>query len=250
MTIGRCGRSHVSPLNRRALWLGRYLDPHAYTAPPLYDNWTGGTRYNWFGNDTLGVCTYAALAHMFQQRCALLGITCTITPNDVIDAYKAGTGYDGTPGTDQGGSCISALVRTKNVGIGGYRARAFARVNMRDPVEVRAAIHIAGSIYVGGALPRRIASQGRDWKLPMHQEAQDAPGSLGGHAWLLTGYQRGNLFALPWVDEVSIDDAWEDLYIDEGWVVLDDLWATETRLAPNGLDLSRLYHDLTKLGTV
>jgi len=243
---GKTGRSGVSRHDRRTLWFSRYATGPGYTAPPPMDDWTGPVSdYSFLGNDHTGCCTRTCYGHIIQQRCALIDTPCTLTAGDVLKAYADGTGYDGTAETDRGDQIINALVQMKNVGMGGYKISQFGRVNCKDPIEMRAALHIFGSLIVGADLPQAITHEGDTWDVgpPGQRTPDDAPGSLGGHAFILTGHQRGRWTAMPWVDKTSLTYAWEDLYIDEAWFVIDDLWVTQNRAAPNGFDLARIQAD-------
>lgn len=254
MRHGKTGRSEVSRHDRRTLWFGRYATAPGYTAPPPLDDWTGNWLnglYSFLGNDHVGCCTRTCIGHVIQQRCDLLEVPCTLTADDVLKAYADGTGWDGVPGSisDRGDQIINALVQAKNVGIGGYKIRGFGRVNQNDTIEMRAALHLFGSLIVGASLPRAILHEGNTWDVgdPRTRTPDDAPGSLGGHAFILTGHQRGNWWAMPWVDKTTITYAWDDLYIDEAWFVIDDLWVTQNRHAPNGFDLARLEADIAAI---
>lgn len=214
------------------------------------DDWTGPTSdYSFLGNDRVGNCTRACYGHVVQQRCALLGVPCDLTADDVNKAYQDGTDWDGVPGStsDRGDMIINALVQLKNVGFrdGQYKIRAFGRVNHNDTIEMRAALHTCGSIIIGASLPASIDRQGTNWDVsPVGQRQPDeAPGSAGGHAFILTAHQRGRWSALPWIHKTNITYAWDDLYIDEAWFVIDDLWVTQNRAAPNGFDYARCIAD-------
>jgi len=245
--IGKTGRSTVSRHDRRTLWFGRYAGTGTpgYDAPPPLEDWTGSQPYGFLGNDTVGCCTRACYGHIIEQRCALLGVPCTLTAAEVVKAYADGTGYDGTSATDHGDQIINALVQMKNVGLGGYKISQFGRVNHKDPVEMRAALHIFGSLIVGAELPQSIQREGFSWDAPPvgQRTHDDDPGSYGGHAFALTGHERGKWWAMPWIDKTTITYAWEDLYIDEAWFVVDDLWVTASHNAPNGFDLTRIQAD-------
>lgn len=214
------------------------------------DDWTGpSSKYTFLGNDFVGCCTRTCYGHVIQQRCALLGVQCDLTADDVLKAYKDGTGWDGVPGStsDRGDQIINALTQLKNVGFrnGQYKIRQFGRVNCHDTVEMRAALHEFGSLIVGASLPRAIERQGTSWDVsPVgHRQPDEAPGSEGGHAFIITAHQRGKWSAMPWTLKTDITYAWEDLYIDEAWFVVDDLWVTHTRNAPSGFDYARLEAD-------
>jgi hypothetical protein len=244
--IGKLGRQ-PSPRDRRTLWYARYAAAPSYTAPPPLDDWTGPiSTYTWLANDRVGSCTRTAYGHIIQQRCALLGVRCTLTDEQVLKSYRDGTDWDGVPGsvTDRGDTILRALTSMRNKGLGEYRIRQFGRVNHNDTIEMRAALHLFGSLIVGASLPRSILRD-TSWDVgpPGSRSADDMPGSLGGHAFILTGHQRGQWWAMPWIDKTTITYAWDDLYIEEAWFVVDDLWITQNRAAPNGFDLERLEAD-------
>ena len=214
------------------------------------DDWTGPVSdYSFLGNDRVGCCTRTCYGHVIQQRCKLLNTSCALTADDILKSYKDGTSWDGVPGSlsDAGDQIINALVQLKNTGFhnGKYKISQFGRVNHKDPVEMRAALHVFGSLIVGASLPHSIVRQGNAWDCPPvgQRIPDDAPGSEGGHAFMLTGHQHGQWMAMPWIDKTTISYAWEDLYIDEAWFVIDDLWVTQNRHAPNGFDLARIQAD-------
>jgi hypothetical protein len=254
--VGKTGRSEVSPHDRRTLWFARYAaGAPGYTAPPPADDWTGdwlNDLYTYLGNDRVGCCTRTCYGHIVQQRSALINEPCKLTESDVLKAYADGTGWDGTATTDHGDSIIDALVQMKNVGLGTYKISQFGRVNYKDPIEMRAALNIFGSLIVGADLPESIKREGNTWDVsPIgSRQADEKPGSYGGHAFIITGHQRGNWWAMPWINKTGLTYAWEDLYIDEAWFVIDDLWVTANRNAPNGFDLERIRHDAAAIAAL
>jgi hypothetical protein len=247
--IGCLGRI-PSREDLRTFKLSRYLEPRAYPAPPPARDWSGRTRYTWSLNDRIGCCTITGLVHLAQAHAAANGETITIEDADVLKAYSAISGYDGTPATDRGAQMIDALVHARREGIGGWKIGAFVRVDAHDYFELRAAINLFGGVYVGADLPRRIREQGDAWELPPinQREDDDAPNSLGGHAFAVLGYDRLQLHALPWITPTTIGNAWADLYVSEAWAFIDQRWVTGERPAPNGLDLERLRGDLAAIG--
>lgn len=248
MEHGRFGRSQTSRRDLRTLWFSRYAAGPGYSAPPPMDDWTGPqTDYTWLGNDRVGCCTRTCYGHIVQQRCALIGARCELTADDVLKSYKDGTNWDGVPGSasDRGDQIINALTAMRNVGIGPYKISAFGRVNHNDTLEMRAALHLFGSLIIGASLPKAIFRQGVEWDVgePGMRKPDEAVGSAGGHAFILTGHQRGRWAGMPWVRKASMTYAWDDLYIDEAWFVIDGLWVDQNRAAPNGFDLARIEAD-------
>lgn len=247
--LGRLGRQ-PSREDPRTLRLSRYLAPHGFSAPPPARDWTGRTRFSWALNDKLGCCTIAALVHLAQAHAAAHDTSIEIADGDVLTAYKAISGYDGTQASDRGAQMLDALNYARNVGIGGWKIGAFVRVNPYDSVELRAAINLFGGVYAGADLPHRIREQGLDWELPplVARTAEDEPNSLGGHAIAVLGFDRTHLQAMPWTTRTSIGNAWAELYISEAWAIVDRRWVDETHKAPNGFGLERLLDDLEELG--
>jgi hypothetical protein len=251
--IGKLGRPRTSARDLRTLWYARYAagaNHPGYSAPPPMDDWTGPTSdYTWLGNDKVGCCTRTCYGHIIQQRSALLGVKCELTTDDILKSYKDGTGWDGIPGSvsDHGDQIVRSLTSMKNVGLhdGKYKIRQFGRVNHNDTLEMRAALSTFGALIIGANLPSAISRQGSSWDLsPVGKRQPDeAPGSAGGHAFIITAHQHGKWSAMPWIHKTQITYAWDDLYIDEAWFVIDDLWVTQNRRAPNGFDLARIEAD-------
>lgn len=249
--IGKLGRAVTPQHKRGGFWLGRYLPTVAYDIAPAYQPVLGPVKHELWGNDEISNCCYAGLAKIIAQRCALLNQPCKLTTDDVIAAYSAVTGYNPRdPSTDQGGNMLDAIRYGIEHGIGPYKFTKQARVNVLDRVELRAAIWGFGSAYVGANLPLRINEQmaGGHWYIPPHTDEKDRERSLGGHAFAYFGAERGKLAAYPWGVKIDEDDAHAESYCDESYIIMDDLWATQMRLAPNGFDYDRLMHDMTGIG--
>lgn len=249
--IGALGRV-PSREDGRTLRLSRYIATGArpFAAPPPARDWTGSQRYSYYLNDRLGCCTITGLAHLAQAHAAQHGEPIEIVDADIEEAYRAVGGYDGTPATDRGAQMIDALVYAKHIGIGPWKIGAFVRVDLDDPIEVRAAINLFGGLYLGADLPRRITTQGTAWELvPFNARTRDdAPRSLGGHAFTVTGYDRRHLRALPWIIPTTVSNAWLSLYGEEAWAVISESWVSGERPAPHGFDVERLRDDLAGIG--
>lgn len=181
------------------------------------------------GNDRYGNCTFAAIVRIMLANAHRRGRVLDIKDEDVINAY-----LEMNDGRDVGAQPLNALTYMRNIGIRGYKVAAFARVDWSDELERKSALQTFGSLYVAAALPLRLDDD-RDgrWELtpPWERTSRDAPRSMGGHAFPVFGYQRGEEFAVPWDAEVVIEDGWADLYMDERWVFIDNQEDDETLLA-------------------
>lgn len=255
--IGSLGRGGRSPNDPRDIRLATILERDSrgvptYEAPPLSRDWAEARQYSWLMNDRLGCCTITGIAHLMQNFALANDEPITFTDADIVEAYSRATGYrPGDPSTDRGGLMISALKVAKNFGIGGRKIGAFARVDYSDPLEVQAAINLLGGVYVGARLPRRIIEQDIILKIPEQRDERDerdAPGSLGGHAFAVLGYDRIYYKTLLWRDPQLAELSWFNLYVDEAWAILDERWVTGERRAPNGLSMTRLHKSLQEIG--
>lgn len=189
--------------------------------PPLFvDTRPHNERWRMLGNDRYGCCTFAGIVRIMINNAARRGQTIDISDQDVIDAYLTLTG-----GQDTGAMPINALTYMRNVGIKGHKVLAFARVTDRDLNERQSAITTFGSLYVAAGLPSKL-DEDHDlrWELTPKEKrtSSDAPRTLGGHAYPVFGYQRGEEFAVPWDQEVIEEADWTDYYREENWVFIDN----------------------------
>lgn len=184
-------------------------------------------RGHWdiFGNDHYGCCTFAAIARIMMNNSRRRGRLLNITGKHVINAY-----LDSTGGADVGQMPINALNYCRNIGFklddgSTVKVLAFARVGDRDVYEQQSALTTFGSLYVAADLPLRVGyDYDHRWSLlPREQrDEDDAPRSMGGHAYPVFGFQNGEQFVVPWNEDVVEEAAWTSLYRKENWVLVDD----------------------------
>lgn len=227
--------------------LGSYLATDAshplYPAPPPLRDWTGGSAYEIAMNNRIGCCTVATIVHLLQCHAANHGETFTVSDEEVLRAYMAISGYDGTPETDRGAMPLDALTHARDVwGV----IIGFVKLDPSNYRQLHAGINLFGGIYTAARLPKRVQEQGTDWELPplALRTDDDEPGSLGGHALAALGYSHTHFNMLPWTDPTPAGNAWIDEYVDEAYAVLTQRWVDKNRVAPNGLDMSALMRDL------
>jgi hypothetical protein len=250
VSVGVLGRSGRSPIDRRDIGLRSIVSASA-GSPPFIRDWSPSARLPWLCNDAIGCCTIAGIGHLLQIQAMQRAEIVSFTDQEIVTAYSQSAGYlPGHPETDSGGLMISALKLARDEGIGAYRVGAFARVNPHDRLEMQTAINFFGGVYVGAELPSRITEQITRWEVPERQTIADDPGSLGGHAYVLSGYDRSGYHARPWREDVYQTVTHVERYVDEAWVVIDDQWVTGESPAPVGLDLEALNELLMRIGEV
>lgn len=189
-----------------------------------HDTRPKGATWDILGNNEYGCCTFAGIARIMMNNARRKGRTLNITREHVIRAY-----LDSTGGADTGQMPINALNYCRHIGFklddgSVVKVVAYARVGDSDVYERQSAMTTFGSLYVAADLPAKL-DHDRDlrWELTPKEKrtAEDAAGTLGGHAYPVFGYQNGEEFPVPWSQEVIEESAWTDYYRRENWVFVD-----------------------------
>ena len=282
----------------RTLKLARYL-PGAQQAQPLQppasvDYAHGIEDWEMMLNDRLGCCTISAIGHAVQTWTAnALGRELTVPDSTILEYYEKWDGYNpADPATDQGGVELDVLNDWRQGKFDGHSLDAYVSIALGDSSElenpemgrssvlpvpqIATAIWLFGGAYIGVELPIRAQTQDV-WDVPDYPGPDDKPGSWGGHAVYLVGYD----FELPIVDfrlsvekpnvdpqlsvgsgESAIDRrqstmtcitwgkpkqmpfAWFEKYCSEAYALVSKDWLRSNGVAPNGFDLATLESDL------
>ena len=286
----------------RTLKLARYLLPGAYTAavaPPSSCDYTRGAKdWGMMLNDRLGCCTISAVGHALQVWTANASKEITVPDSTILSYYQRWDGFNPRDAsTDQGGVELDVLNDWRQQGFAGHTLDAYVSIGLgnreqgiegkaQNPVpspqppdpstqtptacpDLALAIWLFGGAYIGVRLP--ITAQNQDvWDVPAHPGPNDEPGSWGGHAVQLVGYDCG----LPIADgrlsieepsvnrQSSIDNhqsfltcitwgrlkrmtwAWLEKYCDEAYALVSKDWIKANGIAPSGFDFATLEADL------
>lgn len=219
-------------------------------APPSLRDWTGRESGGWqmYSNDRIGCCTIATVAHLTQAWTSMQGHEYEMPEDDVIAAYRAVSGYDGTPQTDLGANMLDAMNYVRQVGIGGRKIHSFVAVDPKNRWEMEIAINLFGGVAIGADLPMAAKSQ-HVWEVaPANEWTTDyRSGSWGGHAMACVGYNHRSVTLVTWGQVKIASWSWLLSYTAESYAILSEDWVSATRLAPNGFDLEALSRSLTAL---
>lgn len=215
-------------------------------------------RWPLYFNDSIGTCAVAAYAHsLICQTTNADGARNQVKPlpGSVIDTYSYISGYNPVTGEgDDGCILLDALKYFRKTGIDQRRIGAFASVNYQDFEALFSAILLFGGVYAGFQLPLGIIDQEGTWTCPslLSQRVDDwEPGSLGGHAMYLGGYDslKGTIEGVTWGKQVSLSLNFVQAYMDECYVLIGEAWTNDVGFTPTGLNLKTLLQDVSKVSS-
>lgn len=202
------------------------------------------------GNDQYGVCVSVTWANVRRLVTAMLGAREVYpTLDQVIEFYK--TQNPGFPRQDDGMDIQTALeYLVQHGGPDGVKALGFARVDVKNTEEVKAAISIFGSVWTGVTVldaNQAEFSQNQPWSYVRGSQVD------GGHSVLTGGYGAPGAGALggderfiTWAEETSFTDSFWQHEVDEAWVVI---WPEHlgAKAFQDGVDLAAFAADYTEI---
>jgi hypothetical protein len=295
MRLGKFPRRH----DLRTLKMARYLTDSLPAAPPAVDYTQGLTDWGMMLNDKLGCCTIAAVGHAIQTWTTTSSQSLTVPDSTILAYYEKWDGYNpADAGSDQGGVELDILNDWRQQGFSGQSLDAYVSIGLRDsgqvangvigrlgdrgsseypgspdqPIpETATAIWLFGGAYIGVELP--ISAQNQDvWDVPADPGLDDEPGSWGGHAIYLVGYDRklaiddcrsstgrqstiGNgqssidnrqstITCITWGQPKKMTWAWFEKYCSEAYALVSKDWLKASGVAPCGFDFATLENDL------
>jgi len=237
------------PTNKPALMFKSIFK--AMPEHPLAENYLDELS-NWqmLGNDQFGDCVAVAWANSRKFFTASLTDTEVYpTQEQVYELYK--TQNPNFPSEDEGMVIQYMLDHIrKNGDPTGEKPIAFAKVDVNNLEEVKAAIYIFGGLILGIGVQEGNYS---DYNNNMPWDYRSNQQLLGGHAVLAGGYSsdiKNNIRFITWALETGLtDNFWKNLvqYVGgEAWVVI---WKENlgTKQFVQGIDVEALAKSFTDL---
>ena len=242
LELGKLGKLDAR-VDRRTLALARYVDRRALPAPPPgLDLAAAVEDWPMYANDRIGDCTTAAAGHMIEAwSAAASGRAVEVSERAVLEAFDAVKMVDPVTG-EEGAVELDVLKLWRGRGIGGHAIGAFAAIDLADHGLARAAAYLFGGLYIGIQLPLRAQAQ-RVWDWTGSLEGPDAPGSWGGHAVDIVGYDESGLTAVTWGMLQKLTWSFWDHYCDEAYCIISADFLADG-VSPAGFDLGALERDL------
>lgn len=184
------------------------------------------------GNDTLGDCTIAAMAHAMTIYHGLLGKHAIMSKPAVVKLYQHLTG-----GPDTGLNELDVLNYWRQNKVSGDEILAYASIKTKDHTSVQQAIKLFGGVYIGFQVQENCVEE-----FNAHQPWTPGPLTNDGHAVFAVGYDQNNLTVLTWGNTQLATWDWWDECVDEAYAILPPE-AKDPKFAP-GYNLAQLQTDL------
>jgi len=162
------------------------------------------------GNDTLGDCTIAALAHAETVYRALIGQQEIMSKASVVKLYMHLTG-----GVDSGLNELDVLNYWQSKKVAGDKIIAFAKIDPKNHTHVQQAIQIFGGVYIGFQVQQNCVQE-----FDNHQPWTPGPLTTDGHAVYAVGYDPGQVTVLTWGSTQQGTWDWWDECVDEAYAII------------------------------
>ena len=163
------------------------------------------------GNDVLGDCTIAALAHAVTVNRALASDTKHIMPKPSVEKLY----FRLSGGIDSGLAELDVLNYWRKHQVSGDKILGFVSIDPKNHDHIKQAIHIFGGVYLGFQCQQNCDAEfaaKQPWK----------PGKLtnDGHAVYAVGYDKNELNVLTWGSTQRGTWAWWNECVDEAYAIL------------------------------
>ncbi len=162
------------------------------------------------GNDTLGDCTIAGVAHAMTVWNGMVSQRSIMDQAAVVKLYLHLSG-----GIDSGLVELDVLNYWRKTPINGEKILAFASIDAHNHDHIKQAISLFGGVYLGFQVQQDCLADfdaGRPW----------TPGPLtpDGHCVYATGYDANGLTVLTWGATQKATWDWCDACVDEAYGIL------------------------------
>jgi hypothetical protein len=184
------------------------------------------------GNDTLGDCTIAALAHAITTYRGLISKKDIMPKPAVVKLYMHLTG-----GVDSGLNELDVLNYWRQTAVENDKILAYVKIDPKNHVHIQQAIQLFGGVYLGFQVQQNCVQE-----FDAHKPW--TPGTLtsDGHAVFAVGYDNTGVTVLTWGNTQQGTWAWWDECVDEAYAILPPE-ASNAAFAP-GFNLAQLQSDL------
>ena len=246
MPMYRFGK-HPPKIDYRTLRFKSYLTPGLPAPPASYDvlptvyqkvGTSDPTKlFPMDGNDTLGDCTIAALAHAVTVYRGLLGKEVIMGQAAVVKLY-----YHLTGGVDSGLNELDVLNYWRQHRVSGDQILSYVAVDPKNHTHVQQAIKLFGGVYIGFQVQQNCVQE-----FDAHQPWTAGPLTNDGHAVFAVAYDKNGVTVLTWGNTQQATWGWWDECVDEAYAILPPE-AKDAQFAP-GFNIAQLEADLNEVAS-
>ena len=233
---------HPPKADYRTLRFADYVTPGLAAPPPSYNVLTNvyamlktndpTKLFPMDGNDTLGDCTIAALAHAVTTFRGLVGKHSILSKTAVVKLYMHLTG-----GVDSGLQELDVLNYWRQHPVSGDEIITYTSISPKNHTHIQQAIQLFGGVYLGFQVQANCIQE-----FDNHQPWTPGPLTNDGHAVYAVGYDQNYLTVLTWGNTQQATWSWWDECVDEAYAILPPE-AKDPKFAP-GFNLAQLQADL------
>jgi hypothetical protein len=219
MTTVRFGK-HPPKQDYRTLILKNYITPELAPPPASFDvlgfvfgklGVSDPTKlFPIDGNDTLGDCTIAALAHAETVYRGLVAKEVIMPQASVVKLYMHLTG-----GVDSGLNELDVLNYWQSSKVDGDKILAFAKIDPKNHTHVQQAIQLFGGVYLGFQVQQNCVNE-----FNAHKPWTPGPLTNDGHAVYAVSYDASGVTVLTWGNTQKGTWAWWDECVDEAYAII------------------------------
>jgi hypothetical protein len=205
-------------------------------------------------NDQLGNCTAAGALHMFQAVTTYAGTEFVPTDALALALYErfgynpnAKLNADGSNPTDNGAVEQDVLQDLVTHPIAGHHVVAFAQVDHLNETEMKQALDLFGSLYVGIECPASMQEQFAAGEVLDYVHGSPIE---GGHCIVIQEWDEEYLYVVTWGKLVKMTWGFWTAYGEEAWAVITPDWIEANGTSPSGLNLTGLlseFHEICGL---
>jgi hypothetical protein len=238
---------HPPKVDYRTLRFKTYLTSAIAPPPPsfnvlprVYDNLRTSDPTQLFpmdGNDTLGDCTIAGLAHATTTYRGLIGSRDIMSKQAVVKLYFHLTG-----GQDTGLNELDVLNYWQSNAVAGDKILAYVSIDPKNHTHIQQAIQLFGGVYIGFQVQQNCVQE-----FDAHKPWTPGPLTNDGHAVFTVAYDANGVTVLTWGNTQQGTWAWWDECVDEAYAILPPE-AKDPRYAP-GFNVAQLQADLAAVAS-
>lgn len=195
--------------------------------------------------DGLGDCTCAGAAHGTQAFTAYGKGEFTPAPKDVLDMYVAVAGYNPQTGENDNGAVEQDVLEyLVEHGLAGHKILAYAQVDHTSPAEMKAALEIFGSLYLGIQVPSSMDAQ-----FGAGEPLTPVAGSPieGGHCVIVQKWDEEYIWIVTWGTLYRMTWEFFAAYGDEAWIIVTQDFLDAEGVTPDGLNLMALMAQFSQI---